>query len=109
MSTTKLDPSGHRNRGVCPESAAEPAILLENGSHPTLLHLSRTVFEARDHRGAGDSMFAATGVGLARGMSTEQAGRLGMTAGALNVTRRGLGTGTRDEIERLAAHVTVWL
>ena len=33
--------------------------------------------------------------------------RLGMAAGGLNATRRWLGTGTRDEIERLAAHVTV--
>ena len=33
--------------------------------------------------------------------------RLGMAAGALNATRRGLGTGTRDEIERLVARVTV--
>lgn len=32
---------------------------------------------------------------------------LGMAAGALNATRRGLGTGTRQEIERLAAHVSV--
>jgi 1-phosphofructokinase len=85
----------------------DPAILIENGSHPTLIHLSSPVFEARDHRGAGDSMFAAIGVGLARGMSTKQAVRLGMAAGALNVTRRGLGTGTRDEIERLAAHITI--
>lgn len=85
----------------------DPAILIENGSHPTLIELSTPVFEARDHRGAGDSMFAAIGVGLARGMSTKQAVRLGMAAGALNVTRRGLGTGTRDEIERLAAHVTI--
>ena len=52
-------------------------------------------------------MFAATGVGLARGMSVADALRLGAAAGALNATRRGLGTGTRQEIERLATHVTV--
>jgi 1-phosphofructokinase len=84
-----------------------PAILVEDGENPTLLELSTPVFEELDHRGAGDSMFAATGVGLARGMTLEQSVRLGTAAGALNVTRRGLGTGTRDEIERLAAHVTV--
>jgi 1-phosphofructokinase len=86
---------------------ADPAILLEHGAHPTLVELATPVFEALDHRGAGDSMFAATGVGLARGMSARQAVRLGMAAGALNVTRRGLGTGTREEIERLGEHVTI--
>jgi 1-phosphofructokinase len=60
-----------------------------------------------DNHGTGDSMFAAAGVGLARGMSMIDALRLGMEAGALNATRRGLGTGTREEIERLAAHVSV--
>jgi 1-phosphofructokinase len=50
-------------------------------------------------------MFAAIGVGLARKMKPVEAVRLGMAAGALNVTRRGLGTGTRDEIEQLATHV----
>jgi 1-phosphofructokinase len=60
-----------------------------------------------DERGTGDSMFAATGVGLARGLGVVDALRLGAAAGALNATRRGLGTGTRQEIERLAAHVTV--
>ena len=71
------------------------------------IELVPPVFEALDQRGAGDSMFAATGVGLARGMSMIDALRLGIAAGALNATRRGLGSGTRDEIERLAAHVTV--
>jgi 1-phosphofructokinase len=40
-------------------------------------------------------------------MSMIDALRLGMAAGALNATRRGLGAGTRDEIERLASHVVV--
>ncbi len=84
-----------------------PAILVVDSESPTLLELSTPVFEALDYRGAGDSMFAAIGVGLARGMTMRQSVRLGMAAGALNVTRRGLGTGTREEIERLAAHVTI--
>jgi 1-phosphofructokinase len=84
-----------------------PALLVEGGREPTQVELTGPVFEALDQRGTGDSMFAATGVGLARGMSVVDALRLGMAAGALNATRRGLGTGTREEIERLAAHVTV--
>ena len=40
-------------------------------------------------------------------MSLMDALRRGMAADALNVTRRGLGTGTRDEIERHNAHITV--
>lgn len=83
-----------------------PAILV--GEEPTAqIELAGPVFEALDHSGAGDSMFAATGVGLSRGMEMLDALRLGMAAGALNATRRGLGTGTRQEIERLAAHVTI--
>jgi len=83
-----------------------PAILIDDDASPTEVELAAPVFNALDHRGAGDSMFAATGVGLARGMTPVEAARLGMAAGALNVTRRGLGTGTREEIERLAMHVT---
>ena len=71
------------------------------------MELAGPVFESLDQRGTGDSMFAAIGVGLARGMSIVDAVRLGMAAGALNATRRGLGTGTRGEIQRLASHVSV--
>jgi 1-phosphofructokinase len=94
-------------RRVLVSRASAPAVLIHNGTRPAEMQLVPPVFEALDHRGAGDSMFAATGVGLARGMTMIDALRLGMAAGALNATRRGLGTGTRDEIERLASHVLV--
>jgi 1-phosphofructokinase len=48
-------------------------------------------------------MFAATGVALSRGMTMIETPGVGMAAGAPNATHRGLGTGTREEIERLAA------
>jgi 1-phosphofructokinase len=94
-------------RNVLVSRASAPAILIGDGESPEPVELAGPVFEALDHSGTGDSMFAATGVGLARGMEMIEALRLGMAAGALNATRRGLGTGTREEIERLAAHVAV--
>lgn len=84
-----------------------PALLIDGAAGMEQVELVPPVFEALDHRGTGDSMFAATGVGLARGMGMVDALRLGVAAGALNATRRGLGSGTREEIERLATHVTV--
>jgi 1-phosphofructokinase len=100
-----LHDAGARN--VLVSRASAPAILTGDGEHPALIELAGPVFEALDRSGTGDSMFAATGVGLARGMEMIEALRLGTAAGALNATRRGLGTGTRQEIERLATHVTV--
>jgi 1-phosphofructokinase len=94
-------------RHVLVSRAAASALLFADGQHLQELELVGPQFEALDERGTGDSMFAATGVGLARGMEMTDALRLGMAAGALNATRRGLGTGTREEIELLAGHVTV--
>ena len=61
--------------------------------------------EPVDVRGAGDSMTAGLAAALARGDRWEDALRLGAAAGSLNVTRRGLATGRRREIEQLARHV----
>lgn len=101
----RLHEAGASN--VLVSRASAPAIFVGDTKPSAQIELAGPVFEALDHTGTGDSMFAATGVGLARGMETLDALRLGMAAGALNATRRGLGTGTRQEIERLAAHVTV--
>lgn len=91
-------------RTVLLSRAADSALALLDDR---VYELSGPRFEAADPRGAGDSMFAAVGVALARGAEPIDAVRLGVAAGALNVTRRGLGTGHRSEIERLVTHVDV--
>ena len=64
-------------------------------------------FEPMDTKGAGDSLTAGVAAGLARGHDMVEALRLGTAAGGMNVTRRGLASGRRDHIERLAAHIDV--
>jgi 1-phosphofructokinase len=64
-------------------------------------------FTPLDEHGAGDSMFAGLAVGLGSGLSIEDALRIGVAAGALNVTRRGLGTGDPHEISKVALQVKV--
>jgi 1-phosphofructokinase len=63
--------------------------------------------EPVDHAGAGDSMSAAIAATLARGADVLTALQVGAAAGALNVTRRGLGTGDPDVIQSLAEMVRV--
>jgi 1-phosphofructokinase len=89
-------------------------VVVSRGSEPTLARHEDTYlscqaprFDAIDKAGSGDSLTATIATGLARGEDVVEVLRLGMAAGALNVTRRGLGTGTRDEIRELAAHVEV--
>lgn len=60
---------------------------------------------AAEPRGAGDSMTAGVAATLAKGGDLRAAVRTGAAAGALNVTRHGLGTGHVDAIEVLTGHV----
>lgn len=61
--------------------------------------------EPVETRGAGDSYTAAVAAVLAEGGSHADAIRLGAAAGAVNATRRGLGTGDADAIRAIAERV----
>jgi 1-phosphofructokinase len=89
-------------RSVILSRAREGALALVEGR---VLEVRGPRLVAADHRGAGDSMTAAASVGIAAGLPAERWLRLAVAAGALNATRHGLGTGTREEVEALVDHV----
>ncbi|MCS7480494.1 1-phosphofructokinase family hexose kinase [Umezawaea endophytica] len=60
-----------------------------------------------DTRGGGDSMTAGLAAGLAQGLSLEESLRLGAAAGALNVTRHGLGSGSGDVVREMVDRVVL--
>jgi 1-phosphofructokinase len=89
-------------------------VVVSRAHHPALALLGEQLvevrgpsFQALDHRGAGDSMTAGLAVGCARRLEPEATLRLAAAAGALNVTRHGLGSGRQYSIELIAEHVEV--
>ena len=60
-----------------------------------------------DTHGAGDSLTAGVAATLADGGTMREAVVLGTAAGALNVTRHGLGTGEEGAIRNLSKLVAV--
>jgi 1-phosphofructokinase len=88
------------------------AVVVTRAERPTLALLDGVLYEVRapqvgpvDERGAGDSVTAGIAAALAGGLSLPEAVRLGTAAGTLNVTRRGLASGSQREIELLVPHI----
>lgn len=95
------------------EQGAE-TVIVTRADAPFLLLTSEGIYEVTpprmqvaDGSGAGDSLTAGVAASLAGGGSIEKAITLGAAAGALNVTRHGLGTGDAETIAKLRALVTV--
>jgi 1-phosphofructokinase len=84
--------------------AEEPALAFVGGSW---FEVTTPSMEVIDHRGAGDSMTAALAVAKARGFAGSDALALAAGAGALNVTRHGLGSGDAATIAQLARRVDI--
>jgi 1-phosphofructokinase len=84
--------------------AEEPSLALLDGE---LVEVALPRLEATDTRGAGDSMTAGVSAVLARGGDVTDAVRTGAAAGALNVTRHGLGSGRADAIAELVKRVRI--
>ncbi len=89
-------------------------VVVSRADRPTLAMVHDTTVEVVvpplqpvDTRGGGDSMTAGLAAALARDHPLEHALCLASAAAALNVTRRGLATGDRHQIERMAAQVEV--
>jgi 1-phosphofructokinase len=77
------------------------------GDADRIIEVRSPALEVVDGRGGGDSMTAALAVAAAHQKGFDDALRIAAAAATLNVSRHGLGTGRRDSIEELAAHVDI--
>ncbi|HWR85035.1 MAG TPA: PfkB family carbohydrate kinase [Rhodoglobus sp.] len=91
-------------RSVIVTRSHEPFLMMSGGS---VCEITPPTMEVTDTAGAGDSLTAGVSAALARGADLREAITLGAAAGALNVTRHGLGTGDPGTIEKLRSLVKV--
>ncbi len=82
--------------------AGDPALALRDGRFQ---ELKPPKFERGSREGCGDSMMGALAATIGAGREWEDVLRLSAAAGATNFLRSGLGTGSREVIEELAAKV----
>jgi 1-phosphofructokinase len=89
--------------------AADPALVLldegDDADGDEVLEIHVPPLQPAETRGAGDSMTAGVIASLVRGDPLREALRTGAACGALNVVRRGLGTGGEPAIRTLAERV----
>lgn len=97
-------------RGLREDGAG--TVIVSRASDPALALIDDDVVEIRvpplepaETRGAGDSMTAGTVAALVQGSPVREALRIGAACGALNVVRRGLGTGGPTAVATLAERV----
>jgi 1-phosphofructokinase len=89
-------------RNVVVTRAGDPALALLAGEAWELIPPK---LEAGSREGCGDSMMGAVAAMLARGGEMPEALVRGAAAGAVNFLHHGLGTGSRREVDELAAEV----
>jgi 1-phosphofructokinase len=90
------------------------AVVISRAEQPALAYLGGAAYrvvapqlQPADPRGAGDSMTAGAVAVLATGGDPATAVRTGAAAGAVNVTRHGLGTGEPEVVSRILERVTL--
>jgi 1-phosphofructokinase len=93
---------GQGAESVVVSRADKPALAILGGTE-VLVEAPR--LEMADPRGAGDSMTAAVAAMLARGAGLAEAVRMGAAAGAVTVTRHGMGTAPASAVAELAKRV----
>lgn len=90
------------------------SVVLSRADRPTVALLDGETYyavgprlEPADFRGAGDSMTAGLVAGLLQGLPAAELLRLASAAGAANVTRHGLGSGSMELISKLGEKIEV--
>ncbi len=96
------------------ESCGARAVIVSRAAEATLALVENRFYLVEspalspvDTRGGGDSMTAGLAAGMAQGLSLEDSVKLGAAAGAVNVTRHGLGSGSGDVVRELVARVVL--
>jgi 1-phosphofructokinase len=92
-------------RTVIVTRAEHPVLVVPESGEP--FEVAPPPFPHGFREGCGDAMTGAIAAAWARGMDLRAALVLGAAAGAGNFLRHGLGTGRREAIEELAAHVQI--